>query len=69
MEKSIDENNIGEFYTTDKRDIWQLVSFCHHPTVTLENMETGEVIGGTIGSLNLKPFVRLVGEDYRWKRV
>jgi len=50
----------GDVFTTDGHDVWRVVSFCHHPTITLKNIETGKEIGGAVGCLNVRNFVKLV---------
>lgn len=44
------------------KDIYMMVSFCEYPTAKLENVRTKEQIGGAVGCLNLKPFVKLIPE-------
>jgi len=51
--------NPGDLFTTDGRDVWELVSFCELPTATVKNLRTGEVRDGAVGCLNLAPFVQL----------
>ena len=60
------EKDVGRFFTTDGEDIWKMIAFCSDPSATMMNVKTGEKVGGSIYSLNLKPFVRLLpeGTDY-----
>ena len=37
-------------------DVWVVKSFCDQPTVTLENIKSGEEVGGATGCLNLQQF-------------
>jgi len=54
--------DVGKYYTTDGEDVWELTSYCKEPTATMENIKTGRRIGGAVGCLKLKPFVKLVPE-------
>ncbi len=61
-------NDIGQYFIRRDKDdaipdVWMMVSSCELPTVTLENVRTGEKIEGAIGCLLLQPFVKLVPED------
>lgn len=58
----MNEKDIGQFYTTNGEDIWQLITFCDLPTATLENVRTGDRRGGAVGCRNLEPFIKLVPE-------
>ena len=58
----MDVNDVSSYYTTDGEDIWRLVAYCQEPTATMENVETNERVGGAVGCLNLKPFVKLIPE-------
>ncbi len=58
----IREEDVGKYYTTNGNDVWRLKWFCSDPSAHLENLETHEEKGGSIYSLNLKDFVRLVPE-------
>ncbi len=53
----------GDLFTTDGKDVWELVSFCEVPTATLKNLRTGETTGGGVGCLNLSKFLRLAATD------
>ena len=55
-------DNIGTYWTTNGKDVWELVAYCKYPTATLVNLKTGEKRGGAIGSLNLQPFTKLIPE-------
>lgn len=43
-------------------DVWVVKSYCSDPTVTLENIKTGQQVSGGVGSLNLQQFSRLKPE-------
>jgi len=58
----MDKEDVGSYYTTNGKDIWQLICFSSEPTATMLNIKTGEKISGTIGCPNLKPFIKLVPE-------
>ena len=55
-------DDVGKYYTTDGKDLWQLVSYCRDPTATMQNVRTEQKVGGAIGCLNLQPFIKLVPE-------
>lgn len=55
-------DDVGCYYTTNGEDIWRLISYCREPTATMENIRTEERVGGAVGCLNLKPFIKLVPE-------
>jgi len=48
-----------EYYLGPDGKVWQVLHYATSPTATLKNLETGETVGGCIGSLNLEPFRRL----------
>ena len=56
------EDDVNSYYTTNGEDIWQFIAYCEFPTATMLNIKTGERVGGAIGSLILKPFIKLVPE-------
>lgn len=58
----MDEDDVGCYYTTNGEDVWQLISYCREPTATMKNLRTEERVGGAVGCLNLKPFIKLVPE-------
>ncbi len=41
-------------------EIWKVSHMCERPTMTLENVKTGERVGGAIGAPIFADFVRLV---------
>ena len=55
--------DLGEFYTTNGMDIWQLVTYTDRPTACMENVRTGVQRDGVVGCSNLRPFKKLVVED------
>jgi hypothetical protein len=59
MIQSVHNLTPGDLFTTDGRDVWEIVSFCEHPTVTLKNVRTGETTYGAVGCRNLANFVPL----------
>ena len=42
----VDDLKVGAFFTTTRKDIWKLKSYCLYPTCTLKNLETGEITSG-----------------------
>lgn len=58
----MDKDDVGNYYTTDGEDVWQLIAYCVLPTATMENVRTKERKGGAVGCLNLQPFIKLVPE-------
>jgi len=63
MISSYEDIDFDVLYTTNGKDAWRVLYCCEFPTVTLQNIETNEKIGGAIGSLNVRPFRKLVSED------
>lgn len=61
--RSLNGIESGDLFTTDGHDVWQVVSYCGLPTITLLNMETGEQTRGGVGCLLLKDFIPLVPEE------
>ena len=59
---SLNGVEIGQFYTTDGKDIWEVESYCESPTITLKNVKTEARCGGGVGCLNLSKFQKLVIE-------
>lgn len=55
--------DVGKFFTTNGKDIWQMISACKEPTAMLRNLQTGEEIDGAIGCLNFQDFVKLIPES------
>ncbi len=54
-------NDVGKYFTTNGDDIWMLITYCDHPTATMQNVRTGEQ-RDAVGCLNLQPFVKLIPE-------
>lgn len=54
------EGKVGKLFTLNGKDVWRLISYCKYPTVTFENVETKERIGGGVSSLNVKDFKELI---------
>ena len=52
--------DVGTYWTTDKEDIWQMITYCEYPTATMLNIRIGERVGGAVGCPNLQPFKKLV---------
>lgn len=50
------ETKPGALYINEQGEVHKIQSFCMSPTVTMENMISGSLIGGGIGCLNLAPF-------------
>jgi len=55
-----DLRNGKSLYTTDGKDVWELLYWYAEPTVTLRNVRTKEEVGGAVYSLNMNPFVSLI---------
>ena len=55
----MNSDDVGKLFTTDGNDAWRLVCYCASPTVTMENLETKERVGGAVGSPILEPFKEL----------
>lgn len=49
----------GDLYTTNGDDVWRVKFMCEEPTITLENVETKQQIGGAVGCTNVSDFVKL----------
>ena len=58
----MNKDDVSKLFTTNGEDAWRLMCYCAEPTVEFENLETHERIGGSIYSLNVAPFRRLVPE-------
>lgn len=50
----------GMLFTETGTQVWEVVSMCELPTITLRNLRTKEEVGGAVGCLNLENFVPLV---------
>lgn len=50
---------LGGYYEKDGQ-IWKVVSIAQQPTMTLENIETKERVGGVIGAPIFTDFVELI---------
>jgi len=50
----------GDLYTTTGDDVWRVDCMFRMPSITLKNVETGELCGGAVGCLNLAEFRPLV---------
>ena len=57
----IDRNsNIHELWVhVETLEVYRLKSYFDRPSAKLENVKTGDIIGGAIGSLNLEPFATI----------
>ena len=55
-------DDVGKFFTTNGEDIWRMIVYCAEPTATMQNVKTGEQVGGIIGSPILEHFVKLIPE-------
>ncbi len=40
-------------YWTDGKNLYKLQSWCEYPTAEFKNIETGQLLGGALCSLNL----------------
>lgn len=66
------ESDVGSFYVDENGDIWRMVTYCAHPTATLERITRDkhpvfrsnmpERVGGAVGAPIFKPFRKLVVE-------
>jgi len=59
MIRSLQDITVRDLFTTSGSDVWEVESFCEHPTITLRNVRTGEQCGGAVGCRNLRDFVPL----------
>lgn len=59
----IDNEAVGQLFTTNGKDAWRCITYCEYPTVTFENLETKEQRGGATHSLNVMVFKRLTMEE------
>ena len=50
------ETKVGDLWVNTRGEVYQILSFCTDPTITMQNMVTGATQGGSPGCLNLKPF-------------
>ena len=57
---SISEVDLQKPFLDPDGEIWEVQSYCEHPTVTMVNRRNGDTIGGAVGCLNLQSFVPLV---------
>lgn len=53
------EADVGKLFTRNGHDAWRCISYCEYPTVSFQNLETGEERGGAIGSPIVQEFVEL----------
>ncbi|MCF7853608.1 MAG: hypothetical protein K9N51_02330 [Candidatus Pacebacteria bacterium] len=59
MINSVHDLDVGDLYTTDGKDVWEVKTFIDRPSVTLQNVRTGEERGGAVGCRLLADFIRL----------
>jgi len=52
-------DDVGRLFTRNGDDVWRMIYACQYPTATLVNLETGDKIGGAIGSPLLNEFKSL----------
>lgn len=52
----ISEDNVGMFFLDSSGVLWMLQSYCKHPTATMKNVVTGQLLGGAVDSPNLSDF-------------
>ena len=50
---------LGDLYTRDGKDAWEVLSFCELPTITMKNLRTGELVEGAVGCRLMEPFEKL----------
>ena len=53
---------LGGFYEDGMGQVWEVAVICEHPTMSLENVKTGQRVGGAIGAPIFDGFVKLVPE-------
>jgi len=53
-------DDVGKLFTTNGTDAWRCMSYCEHPTISFENLETKQRLGGAVGCLNLRDLKPLV---------
>ena len=39
---NVTDFELGEFFTTDGKDIWELIAYCKSPSCTMKNLKTGD---------------------------
>ena len=52
-----------DLFIDSNKKIWKLIGIHTKPTVTLENVKTGERINGAIGCSNFDSFIKLIPEN------
>lgn len=57
---SIDTN--GDYWIDELGEVWKQVAFCAEPTASLENVKTGERVGGACSAPIFDRFTHLVKE-------
>ena len=53
---------VGDGYKDSEGNLWQMQSYCAHPTATLIRQDTGEELSGAVGCLLFDGFVHLIPE-------
>lgn len=53
-------DDVGKLFTTDGKDAWRCVAYCGQPTISFENLETKDRVGGAVGCLNVRDFKPLI---------
>ena len=59
MISRIEGVELGDLYTRDGKDAWEVLHFCEQPTITMKNLRTGELVGGAVGCRLMAPFEKL----------
>ena len=50
---------LGSLYTIDGNDVWEVISYCNQPTVTMRNVRTNDERSGAVGCPLLSEFMLL----------
>jgi len=53
-------SDVGNHFVDENEEIWKMISFCEHPTATLEKVGDKSIhVGGAVGCLLLSKFKKL----------
>lgn len=54
------EAEVGQLFTRNGEDVYELISYCDRPSVKLKDIRTGEVIHVPVGTPRSEEFIRLL---------
>jgi hypothetical protein len=57
------ESQVGDYFKGRDGKVYQLVSYCSHPTVTFKEVKTGERVGGAVDCLNVQGIEYIESEE------